>query len=97
MPPLKTCTTCGRTIAGGTRCSRHARPKRQDRGYDAEYERALKRPQFLAATHCLTCDEPFTPDNPRTGGHVRALRRGGTTADGIFPQCAHCNYGDTRD
>lgn len=96
MTTRKTCTVCGRP-ADGPRCAQHKRPSPRARGYDAEYERALRSPAYVAATHCLTCGRPFTSDNPKTGGHVKAIRHGGTAADGIFPQCAGCNYGDNRD
>ena len=92
---LKTCTVCG-AVSSEPRCAKHRRPARQKRGYDAEYERALRAPAYLAATKCATCHEPFTADNPKTGGHVKAIRNGGTTADGIIPQCARCNYGWRR-
>jgi len=92
---LKPCLVCG-TITDQARCPKHRRPPRQQRGYDAEYEAALRDPEYVAATHCGTCHQPFTKDNPKTGGHRVAIRDGGTTADGVFPQCADCNYGWRR-
>jgi hypothetical protein len=78
-----------------TRTADIARGSRQQRGYNADYDRA--RTQALDhATHCETCGEPFTADNPATGGHRLARRHGGTTAHGIGPQCRRCNYGWRR-
>jgi hypothetical protein len=49
-------------------------------------------PEYLAATTCATCGERFTEANPKTAGHVQALRRGGR-GSGIKPECRRCNYG----
>lgn len=97
--PLRPCLDCGTlTARPDSRCERDAsarerqRGRRQQRGYDRQYE--LEREQTLAgATHCATCGEAFTTDNPATGGHKVAIRDGGTTADGIKPECRRCNYG----
>jgi hypothetical protein len=93
------CLDCQRlTDRSDSRCPACARAKelrrgrRQQRGLGADYVRA--RDQALAgATHCATCGQPFTDANPATGGHIVARRRGGTTADGIRPECRRCNYG----
>lgn len=82
-------------------CATHARkpdfrPRRQARGYDAKYETAKKTPEFRKATRCETCGKKFTPENPKTGGHRKDIRAGGSTEDGIFPQCRRCNYGWRR-
>jgi hypothetical protein len=69
-----------------------ARGNPEARGYDREYRAARDRAK-VGATHCVTCGEAFTEDNPATGGHVKAIRDGGTTADGIEAQCRRCNYG----
>jgi hypothetical protein len=82
------CSTCAQT-------RELRRGRRQQRGLDAEYDR--ERAKALAgATHCVTCGQRFTATNPVTGGHVVARRHGGTTADGIKPECRRCNYGWER-
>ena len=86
------------TITDKTYCHEHARAKdkargrRQERGYDAAYERAKREPEYLAATHCASCGAPFTTDNPKTGGHSVAIRNGGRGSR-VLPQCRKCNYG----
>lgn len=93
-------TGCPRTTKR-TRCDEHerardkARGTRQERGYDAEFERAKRDPAYVAATHCVSCDEPFTASNPKTAGHSTALRKGGQ-GSAIVPQCRRCNYGWRR-
>lgn len=88
-------------LTASTRCNEHTRAKdkargtRQERGYDAEYERQLKSPDYVAATHCSECGERFTQDNPKTGGHSVALRNGGKGSK-ILPHCRRCNYGWER-
>jgi hypothetical protein len=96
----RACSTpgCGELHEGTGRCPdcrRQAdahRGRRQARGYDADYDRARAK-AVAGATHCATCDEPFTEDNPATGGHVVPVREGGTAADGVEAECARCNYG----
>lgn len=84
-----------------TRCPDHTRARdkargtRQARGYDAEYDKQKRAPAFANATHCATCGKPFTPDNPKTAGHVIAIRDGGQGAP-IKPECRRCNYGWRR-
>lgn len=103
MPRAKrVCSTPGcPVLTDGGRCQEHtrqadrARGTFRQRGYDAAYDRA-RRKALAGATHCATCHQPFTPDNPATGGHVKAMRDGGTTADGIKPECRRCNYGWRR-
>ena len=86
------------TLVSGTRCSTHARERdrargtRQQRGYDADYVRQLGTPEFVQATRCAQCGEPFTLDNPKTGGHTVALRHDGR-GSAVEPQCRRCNYG----
>ncbi len=66
-----------------------------ERGYGATYQQ--QRDAALdGATHCTRCGEPFTEENPPTGGHVKALRNGGGTVEGIEPQCRRCNFGWRR-
>lgn len=79
-------------------CPTHSdeRPRRQARGYDREYDAALKEREYVEATRCMTCGEEFTEDNPKTGGHKRDVRRGGTAADGVGAQCRRCNMGWRR-
>lgn len=81
-------------------CATHSketgRPSRQDRGYDADYDAALRSPAYLAATHCA-CGRKFTKWNPKTGGHVKPVRAGGTAADGVVAECRKCNLGWRRD
>lgn len=90
------------TITTRTRCSQHerehdrARGRRQARGYNRDYDRAVREMHASAPTNCVICLQAFTPDNPATGGHRTAQRHGGTTANGIEPQCRRCNYGWRR-
>jgi hypothetical protein len=100
--PLRPCLDCDRlTDRPDSRCPACAtryelrRGRRQQRGYDTEYEHERAR-ALARATHCHTCGQPFTADNPVTGGHRIARRHGGTTADGIKPECRRCNYGWER-
>lgn len=95
---------CGTLIPAGTRdtrCDTHRRTRdkqrgtRQQRGYDNTYEQALRDPTYTNATHCTNCGEPFTPDNPKTGGHTTPLRHGGKGSP-IEPHCRSCNYGWRR-
>jgi 5-methylcytosine-specific restriction endonuclease McrA len=94
------CLDCG-TLTPNTRCPTHtrtrdqARGSRQARGYDRAYEQA-RDAAIRNATHCATCGDLFTTENPATGGHVRAIRNGGSTSDGIKPECRRCNYGWSR-
>jgi hypothetical protein len=97
--PSRPCLDCRRlTTRSDSRCPTCAsirnrqRGTRQQRGLGRDYDRARER-ALTGATHCATCGQPFTPDNPATGGHVKARRHGGTTADGIKPECQRCNYG----
>lgn len=98
--PMRPCLDCRRPTEG-SRCGRckgereRGRGSRQERGYDADYEQQLRDPAYVAATHCTSCGEAFTDDNPKTGGHVTALRHGG--GDGsVVAQCQRCNYGWSR-
>lgn len=83
------------------RCPEHRRQLEQARGsaaargYDAEFERAKRSPAYVNATRCATCGEPFTHDNPKTAGHVTAIREGGR-GSGIKPECRRCNFGWRR-
>lgn len=95
LMPLRPCLECGR-LSPSSRCDQHKRGSTSERGYGAEHERAKRQPEYRDATRCVTCEEPFTPDNPKTAGHAKAQRHGGTTADGIIPQCQDCNYGWRR-
>jgi hypothetical protein len=98
--PMRPCLDCG-ALTPTTRCPTctgtrdRARGTRQQRGYGREYERERER-ALIDATHCATCGVLFTLDNPATGGHVVAVRKGGTAADGIKPECRRCNYGWER-
>jgi hypothetical protein len=86
--PKGRCSSCARLAD-------QARGTRQQRGYDAQYDAARNR-AVASASHCCSCGERFTEDNPATGGHRRAIRHGGTTAHGIDAQCRRCNYGWRR-
>jgi hypothetical protein len=91
------CPDCKAQTTGG-RCGpcarRHelTRGSRQQRGYDAQYERERKARGFVEATHCATCGEAFTAANPKTAGHVVAIRKGGR-GGAIKPECRRCNFG----
>lgn len=96
------CLDCQRlTDRTDSRCPDCARAKelrrgrRQQRGLGADYNRA-RQAALVGATHCATCGRPFTAADPATGGHVVARRHGGSTADGIRPECRACNYGWER-
>lgn len=88
-------------LTEGSRCVDCARVKdrargtRQERGYDAEFEQAKRRPEYVNATHCAECGQPFTADNPKTGGHSIAVRNGGK-GSAVLPHCRRCNYGWVR-
>lgn len=95
---------CPDLIPAGTRdgrCATHRRAKdkargtRQERGYDADFERAKAQPDYVSATRCAECGAPFTEDNPKTGGHSVAIRNGGRGSK-IVPHCRRCNYGWAR-
>lgn len=98
--PGKPCATpgCDQVVAKGTRCqecsakAEQARGSRHERGYGNQHYRDGDR-AIAGATHCLTCGQPFTADNPVTRGHRKDIRAGGTTDDGYLPQCRRCNYG----
>lgn len=105
------CLDCG-ALSPNTRCRpcqiRHGneryakRGTSTERGYGSAYRQ--RRAGVLAdATHCDTCGEPFTPDNPATGGHVvdlrtmpRHERKASATTAPLTPQCQRCNYGWRR-
>lgn len=102
---LRCCSTpgCPALVKPGTRggrctdCERghdQARGNFRERGYDAAYETAKRDPDYLAATHCETCGQAFTTDNPKTAGHRTALRNGGDSK--IKPECQDCNFGWRR-
>lgn len=80
------------------RCRRardRERGTRQRRGYDADFERQKRRPEYVNATHCAECGELFTTDNPKTGGHSVAIRNGGKGST-VLAHCRRCNYGWER-
>lgn len=90
---------CGALVPAGTqRCAGCAqkhelkRGRPAARGYDTAYRRAREK-ALDGATHCFRCGEPFTAENPATGGHLVAIADGGTVADGIAAECRLCNYG----
>ena len=88
-------------LTRSTRCRDHERARDKargtttERGYGADFEKAKRRPEYVNATHCVECGEPFTPDNPKTGGHSVAIRNGGRGSE-IVPHCRRCNYGWAR-
>ena len=99
---MKVCAESGcPTLTETTRCADHTRARdkargtRQARGYDAEYQAQLRSAEYVNATHCAECGDPFTADNPKTGGHSVALRNGGRGSK-ILPHCRRCNYGWSR-
>lgn len=99
---MKVCLEPGcPVLTSKSRCPAHtrshdkARGTRQQRGYDADYEQQLRSPEYLSATHCGNCGEPFTADNPKTGGHSVAIRAGGKGSK-VVPHCRRCNYGWSR-
>ena len=87
---------------GRSRCRAHERELDRERGtpaergYDREYERAKRQPEYRDATLCATCGEPFTRDNPKTAGHKLDIRTYGPNNAGIIPECRTCNYGWRR-
>ena len=90
---------CGTLVpAGQGKCSVDARAveiergRPAERGYDGEYRRA-RAVALKGAERCFRCGEAFTAENPATGGHLKAIAAGGTTADGIGAECRRCNYG----
>ena len=89
------------TLTAGGYCQLHARELDRargtttERGYGHDYQQA-RAAALDGATHCVTCGEPFTEDNPATGGHVVDIRHGGTVAHGIVAQCRRDNLGWRR-
>lgn len=77
-----------------TPCPDHTLTTTQ-RGLGHDY-RKVRDPIVKAATYCANCGDPFTEDNPATGGHRVPRRDGGTLASGIVAHCARCNYGWQR-
>lgn len=71
------------------------RPRRQERGHGgAAYDAVDKDPEYVAATHCVTCGKRFHPNRRKTKGHVdRPAREGGSR---VVAQCHICNYGWRR-
>lgn len=99
---MKVCSVPGcPNLQPEARCLEHRRAyergrgTRQQRGYDAAFEQAKRLPEYVNATRCAECGEPFTEDNPKTGGHSVAIRDGGKGSK-IVPHCRRCNYGWTR-
>lgn len=88
QPGTSMCTPCSRRRA-------RARGTTTQRGYGHAYQKAAEVAK-KNATHCPECGAAFTPNNPATGGHVTALREGGSLSDGIVAQCRSCNYGWRR-
>jgi len=100
----RVCTTSGCPALipqGATRCPvcasdyERARGSSTQRGYDAAFNTAKRQPKYVNATHCTECGCAFASDNPKTAGHVVAIRKGGQ-GSGITPQCRRCNYGWLR-
>lgn len=93
------CPVAALVTRGTTRCPAcsavrdKARGTSRERGYDATYEAAKRKPGYVTATHCTNCGEVFTPDNPKTAGHIKSIREYGPNDEGITPQCRRCNYG----
>lgn len=89
---LRPCIECGR-ISEGTRCPEHSLgTTTTERGYGWTHQQALQDPAFQAVEHCQHCGDPFTPDNPRAGGHRQAHRHGGADGD-LVAHCRRCNSG----
>lgn len=65
------------------------------RGYGHKHRKAASKAK-ASATECARCSQPFTRDNPATGGTFKAVRNGGSARDGIEAQCRRCNYGWRR-
>lgn len=89
MPHYKPCAHPGcHTLIPHTqrRCTAHPLAPRG-------YAHAKARAQVLAgATHCTTCEQPFTTANPATLGHRVPRAHGGTLApSNLMPQCRRCN------
>lgn len=97
---MRVCIDCPK-LTTKTRCpdceraKDRARGTASERGYDADFERAKRQPEYVNATHCAECGEPFTATNPKTGGHSVPLREGGKGSK-ILPHCRRCNYGWRR-
>lgn len=62
-------------------------------GYGRTHRHASR--HILTATHCAVCGHSFTPDNPLTRGHIKALSLGGTNEPSNYrAECARCNKGN---
>lgn len=92
---LKSCVECG-ALGPSTRCELHPRGTTTERGYGWSHQQQLEDPEYLAATHCTNCGDPFTEDNPKQGGHVVPIREGGQGGDPVAPHCRRCNAGWRR-
>jgi hypothetical protein len=108
----KPCFVCGVPVQNNTMCPEHLaqrqrqqrkpdnRPSRQDRGYDAEYERNRK--IMVENTRrnnwpCWICHQPFSPNQVITAEHIIPKRRGGTNAlENLAPAHSWCNSGWRR-
>jgi hypothetical protein len=105
------CLVCGK-LSPNTRCETHRkqhdntryarRGTSTQRGYGHAY-RVRRAEMVKTATHCAKCGQPFTPDNPPTGGHVddlrslpRHLRRASAATAELQPEHQRCNYGWSR-
>jgi hypothetical protein len=87
--PRRECLGCRRLIPSGSRC---ARCDTHSQDYGRAYEVAKQDPAYRYASQCCACNEPFTSDNPKTAGHVEALRFG-TRLNVVVPTCRRCNSG----
>lgn len=87
------CLSCGRPGAKGSRCP-DCETREHRAAYGPDYQAALRAAkQEQTSGICPNCNEPFSADNPATGGHARAVRLGGTAADGVVLHCRRCNSG----
>lgn len=81
------CLGCGAMIASGSRCKACRSAIKAVRNAEAPLAREVVR----SADRCAICGLPPTEDDPLTFGHLKAVSRGGTAADGHQPEHRSCN------
>lgn len=63
------CVVCGQPC-NGTRCPRHPRPTRQQRGYDIDHDRARRKLAATLPAPCAYCGRILTSDDRWCAAHV---------------------------
>lgn len=103
---LKPCRVCGVPSKRGVcevhkRSRQDSRPPRNQRGYDAEYDKARRALRDAVAqaleegrpVACCICGGPILRLADFSAEHVRPVRHGGQTRGNLGPAHKACNYG----